>query len=123
MLLVSQPEAFALPCTSKTSNAEAHADMYKDTPRYRAYVLTRERNSCGIYHYIHTERHLQLLQSRLVHGVCEVPGCQDETHVNAFQYVIVPTPSGTWRANGVSSEAKLQLSIEKTKYFSVNLRM
>ena len=31
MLLVSQPEAFALPCTSKTSNAEAHADMYKDT--------------------------------------------------------------------------------------------
>ena len=54
LLLVSQPEAFALPCTSKTSNAEAHADMYKDTPRYRAYVLTRERNSCGIYHYIHT---------------------------------------------------------------------
>ena len=98
MLLVSQPEAFALPCTSKTSNAEAHADMYIDT-----------------------HRHLQLLQSRLVHGVCEVPGCQDETHVNAFQYVIVPTPSGTWRANGVSSEAKLQLTIEKTKYFSVNL--
>ena len=31
MLLVSQPEAFALPCTSRTSNAEAHADMYKDT--------------------------------------------------------------------------------------------
>ena len=64
-----------------------------------------------------------MLQSRLVHGVCEVPGCQDETHVNAFQYVIVPTPSGTWRAHGVSSEAKLQLTIEKTKYFSVNLRM
>lgn len=84
-------------------------------PRHHAYVHTQECNSYGIYHYIHTHRHLQLLQSRLVHGVCEVPDCQDETHVNAFQYVLVPTPTGTVSAIGVSSVAKLQLTVEKTK--------